>query len=98
VHTVIRQHHLRIPQDEELFDELASVRLTSPPLAPASPPPSSAWPWPGDHRRGRPRRGAGRDWRAPLADVKLAANINAALAGSASPGSELWPGSWREPW
>jgi len=27
VHTVIRQHHLRIPQDEELFDELASVRL-----------------------------------------------------------------------
>ena len=28
---MIRQHRLRIPQDEELFDELASVRLTSPP-------------------------------------------------------------------
>jgi len=30
---VIRQHRLRIPQDEELFDELASVRLTSPPAS-----------------------------------------------------------------
>lgn len=27
LHTVIRQHRLRLPRDEELFDELASVRL-----------------------------------------------------------------------
>lgn len=90
MHTVIRQHRLRIPQDEELFDELASVRLTSPPAcARAAAAVLGLALARGITTAAVPAAAPAADWHTPLADVKLAANINAALAGSASPAAAV---------
>ena len=81
---------MRIPQDEELFDELASVRLTSPPAcARAAAAVLGQTVAGGITAAAVPAAVPAADWHTPLADVKLAANINAALAGSASPAAAV---------
>ena len=80
---------MRIPQDEKLFDELASVRLTSPPACAAAAAVLGLALARGITTAAVPAAAPAADWHTPLADVKLAANINAALAGSASPAAAV---------
>ena len=80
---------MRIPQDEKLFDELASVRLTSPPASARAAAVLGLALARGITTAAVPAAAPAADWHTPLADVKLAANINAALAGSASPAAAV---------